>query len=310
MRYIWNLTNNDFIELPDRAVVNGDYDVVVSSDGDEILVPRFADVYKETIQQIYDVLMAQYEHVCECLEYTDRDKARSDFAKVLDAVIERNTVIASLRYHYAVNVIVLQESHRFSVEMLNDRFDATRAYFGCKDAEARIISKTALKKIAAQMKQHLYSTPISEIADFYGLNMLRLSDLELKGITRIYSKAFVKRGVGFIFARILSDGNVTVVREGVSVSQGEEKGGAEKAEIELLRRIAASAIGEHGLPVEIVSSQLNIVNWLKGDNKPQTHLDARDEIMRWLEGVGVTARHMTPHENKDYRAQKGELSFT
>lgn len=291
----WNLKNNKFEDISEQEAYSGDYDEVKTLEGDTIFVPRSTDGYGATLTKARQKVIEGWNVYIEFFKDDGNLKQLLETFERLPTNAYIASIILNLKFLYLFEFHIQDE--RFNESVLEERDYLLRhLVFIDKPYKRKLLSKTVVDRI----RKDVDSLDLRELSNHFGLNSERLSEMQIGEITRVYSKAFVKDGVGFVLGRIISKHGITVAREGVSEGQS-----AEHVELELLKRISQSAVGQ-GAPVKVISSQANIVYWINNHKiaKTKTHLKLRSEVMAWLTEVGCEAKQMTEEQNKAYRAEK------
>jgi hypothetical protein len=291
MPNFWNLATNELTSISTELAEKRGCEPVNTLDGGVVYIPRVTDIYGVALQRAKELALRLGAETAEsrgigCHQHPELDG--------LNPARLALSVVNSLRVEYVLREL-LQSSHRRNAKFIAIRQFLHSCIFDCSVPITNGPSKSFQKTLA---KKCLEATP-ERVCAFYNINGEALSAMSVGAVVRVFAKSFVlEDGAGFVLARIISEGGITVAREGVSESVS-----AEYAELELLKRVSAVA-SKSGNSVEIVSGQLNIVDWLNDKNEPKTHLELRAEIMSWMEAVGYTVRQMTKEENKAYRDEK------
>jgi hypothetical protein len=308
MATYWDLRTNRFEEVSSEFVEQQGLEPVKTLDGKVVYIPSAQDDYGINVRKAFDVINRVGLRVCEIIgDGSEWNKeGLENFYKNLDTEhrfyywLNKNIIISYLKEVMIINnkrkPLVAQCLNNAIVHGVSGTSNRStnKTYEDYYIGISRNFLKTVFKKCS--------NTSLDEACGYYNLSASKLEELANLKVTRIYVKAFVKEGAGFVLARILTSNGVIVAREGV-----DESVGTEFAELELLRRVSTVA-KDHGLPVQVVSGQLNVVNWLNKNNQPETHESLRSQILEWLYPLKFTVRQMTEVENKAYREEKRRIS--
>lgn len=290
-KYIWDLKTNKLSEVQSTTNLDG-YEPVRTLDGKVVFIKRITDIYGNALRKTEETLL----NIAKQL--SSRFGSELYRNPEMDLLCKEGYVKSITRGLRACHILLeLNKGNDRSKETFDDMHEFLMQLTA--EEELTIPCGSLSKAFCKTIKERYEDTKLSDVCAIYGINADALSSMDIGNVIRVFLKAFVVAGAGFVLARIISSDGITVAREGVNESVS-----AEYAELEVLRRISAVA-SKSGEQVEIISGQLNIVNWLNRNNhQPATHLEIRSEIMNWLTPLGFNARQMTEEENKAYRSEK------
>lgn len=285
----WNLRSNKFESIDESVALSSAYQAVKTLDGNVVYIKTVADLYTKALDKANEVTRSLAKQMLALMKGADIVSADLD-RMTSDGQVD--SIISGLRFnHVLVELFVEQE---FNIGLYEPTVDYLSDLYWKRDVE---IPSRLSKKYCKMVRKEFQTASLSELCEIYGINHT-FASLDVRDVVRIYVKAFVKEGVGFVLARIISKDGVTVAREGVCESVSPEY-----AELVLLDRVSRVA-SNTDTRVEVITGNLNVVNWLEGANETFTHSELRKTILKWLKPLGYSARKMTDDENAAYREEK------
>lgn len=303
MTRYWNLKTNEFQTVSEEAVTGGNYRAIETLEGDRVyvetnLIPAVSSdgvisggVTKQEglSPDVERVIEKTWEACSDVLGPESYERWRAGF--VDDANAEREVA-----FWACVCYLVQQFSKGRPSDVRQDVFAIAFASLQDRRIEPKRLSKSR----ASAVREAAKSISWRDACSFFGGDIEHMLQDYSENAVSIYLKAFAKEGVGFVLGRVMRQSSSRLARFPVEAQS------AEVAELELLNRLLLAAfVTNAGGHLDIYSSQRNIVDWLRGDALPASHLELRAQIINSLAGFSTWEPHWMDEETRSaYRREK------